>query len=550
VKAAPGSIYTQSGINTHRNITPPNIHRHLLSERPVACYSSNTASPQHQDDMSRLQQELPVSPAVSGRTTPPVPLAKVDPLVDLDEPATALHAPPNLCNLYVRNVAPPVTGDEFCQLFEAFGTVLSHKLMVDIKTGTPRGFGFILYREPDEARRAIAELNGFALYGQALKVDIASGDVRTPGEPTKRLFLRHLPATTTEKDVVRLCHPVDVASVVLHADGGDLAALAHVTTKSVDDARSIARRLNNSTEFLPSDPPSKSTDAMTTPATALPPASVKQVAITPDIAKPAPGKAYRPLQAKVLTVGQHFPEPRPPPKPAPVFQTPTQPVKLLSGQRRHPGTPPPVLPGAPSYVTVHVGGRPSERSAERGSTPMPNPAPFAAPGDPRGNSLVPQSVQHGAGLVPFHGLPQARASPFGVTHFSPPGTFAPPGVPPGPPPFASVPPPWQQQFQYGDLSPGTPPLYVVLPAPQFHHQLQQQLHYHPQQPHHPLAALPHHLHTRQPQAPNPHLASFPHPSLQLRQADPPSAAGRTLPSANPTEAHRAATGVPPAHHGS
>ena len=63
-------------------------------------------------------------------------------------------------NIYVGNLAFTATEAEVRELFEAYGTVDTVRLMTDRETRQPRGFGFVEMSNGTEARAAIAGLNG------------------------------------------------------------------------------------------------------------------------------------------------------------------------------------------------------------------------------------------------------------------------------------------------------------------------------------------------------------------------------------------------------
>ena len=50
---------------------------------------------------------------------------------------------------------------------------LEANLMMDRETGRPRGFGFVTMSTPEEAQAAIDALNGKAIDGRALTVNVA-----------------------------------------------------------------------------------------------------------------------------------------------------------------------------------------------------------------------------------------------------------------------------------------------------------------------------------------------------------------------------------------
>ena len=72
--------------------------------------------------------------------------------------------------MFVGNLAPETTENELTAVFNGFGKVRSIKLMQDVFSGKCKGFGFI-EMEGNEARAAIAGLNGKDLRGQPMKVN-------------------------------------------------------------------------------------------------------------------------------------------------------------------------------------------------------------------------------------------------------------------------------------------------------------------------------------------------------------------------------------------
>eukprot|EP00158_Paraphelidium_tribonemae_P009005 Partr_v1_DN28747_c1_g1_i1_m62807 putative poly(A) binding protein, cytoplasmic len=61
-------------------------------------------------------------------------------------------------NLYVKNLDEAVEDETLRQEFAAFGTITSAKIMRDEK-GASKGFAFVCYAAPEEANKAVAEMN-------------------------------------------------------------------------------------------------------------------------------------------------------------------------------------------------------------------------------------------------------------------------------------------------------------------------------------------------------------------------------------------------------
>ncbi|MCJ2164603.1 MULTISPECIES: RNA-binding protein [unclassified Pseudodesulfovibrio] len=75
-------------------------------------------------------------------------------------------------NIYVGNLPWSATEEDIRAAFEAFGEVISVKLINDRETGRPRGFGFV-EMEDQGALEAIESLDGSDFGGRNLKVNEA-----------------------------------------------------------------------------------------------------------------------------------------------------------------------------------------------------------------------------------------------------------------------------------------------------------------------------------------------------------------------------------------
>lgn len=76
-------------------------------------------------------------------------------------------------NIYVGNLSFDTKEDELRDLFGAYGTVESAKIISDRFTGRSRGFGFVEMPEREEGMKAIEELDSKDFGGRSLKVNEA-----------------------------------------------------------------------------------------------------------------------------------------------------------------------------------------------------------------------------------------------------------------------------------------------------------------------------------------------------------------------------------------
>ncbi|XP_011017176.1 PREDICTED: polyadenylate-binding protein 8-like [Populus euphratica] len=72
-------------------------------------------------------------------------------------------------NLYIKNLDDSVNDEKLKELFSDFGTITSCKVMRD-PSGISRGSGFVAFSTPEEASRALAEMNGKMVVSKPLYV--------------------------------------------------------------------------------------------------------------------------------------------------------------------------------------------------------------------------------------------------------------------------------------------------------------------------------------------------------------------------------------------
>merc|ERR1719402_1459722 len=75
-------------------------------------------------------------------------------------------------NLYIKNLEDVVDDEKLRKEFSNYGTITSAKVMKDEK-GVSKGFGFVCFSSPDEATKAVTEMNGRILVTKPLYVALA-----------------------------------------------------------------------------------------------------------------------------------------------------------------------------------------------------------------------------------------------------------------------------------------------------------------------------------------------------------------------------------------
>ncbi|OGS35504.1 MAG: RNA-binding protein [Elusimicrobia bacterium RIFOXYB2_FULL_49_7] len=75
--------------------------------------------------------------------------------------------------LYVGNFPYSIGDADLEDMFKAFGTVQSAKVIMDRDTGRSKGFGFVEMGSDAEATAAISAMNGKQVEGRAITVNEA-----------------------------------------------------------------------------------------------------------------------------------------------------------------------------------------------------------------------------------------------------------------------------------------------------------------------------------------------------------------------------------------
>lgn len=72
--------------------------------------------------------------------------------------------------LYIGGLMCDITSEELKEVFEDFGEVVQAKVIKDRYTGECRGFGFVTFKNDEDANTAIEEADGGELDGKKIIV--------------------------------------------------------------------------------------------------------------------------------------------------------------------------------------------------------------------------------------------------------------------------------------------------------------------------------------------------------------------------------------------
>lgn len=88
-------------------------------------------------------------------------------------------------NVYIKNFGDDLDDEKLRDMFEKYGKITSAKVMAD-DSGKPKGFGFVSFEDPENAEKAVDDLNGKELNGKTLYVGRAQKKSERAAELKRR----------------------------------------------------------------------------------------------------------------------------------------------------------------------------------------------------------------------------------------------------------------------------------------------------------------------------------------------------------------------------
>ncbi|CAH1795436.1 unnamed protein product, partial [Owenia fusiformis] len=155
--------------------------------------------------------------------------------------------------LFVRNLSYDTTPES---LKEAFESCVDARVSTDRETGKPKGFGFIDFASPEDAKTALDENNGIEVDGRAVTLDFATpkgGDRRSGsfgggrggqggrggrgGEQSNTLFVKNLNFDTTPDSLKGAFESCVDARISTDRDTGKPKGFGFIEFASPEDAK-------------------------------------------------------------------------------------------------------------------------------------------------------------------------------------------------------------------------------------------------------------------------------------------------------------------------
>ena len=161
----------------------------------------------------------------------------------------SLHVPLTKCNgnVYVSNLAPELDEKWLRAEFGRFGLISSANVMT--KNGVGKGYGFVQFIDPQNAVRALKEMNGSYVGDRCLSLKLADRDKDrgASNQPSNNLYVGNLPVQFGVDAVSELFSPWGpISSLVVLSDPvtGGSRGVGLVRYHTVEDSTRAVKALN------------------------------------------------------------------------------------------------------------------------------------------------------------------------------------------------------------------------------------------------------------------------------------------------------------------
>ncbi|KAI8814683.1 hypothetical protein BJ742DRAFT_185326 [Cladochytrium replicatum] len=249
-----------NAVNSNRNLPAEQSHSHVTS--PTSSTSSNSSTTIAVSRHANSAVNSP--PAHQDLLSPPnkfdSPLRSSSPSLDRSASFNNDHSyssnPHQNTNIYIRGLLPNTSDDWLYDLAKGFGTIVSHKAIIDLHTSLCKGYGFVMYSTVSEA---LSAMDGLATLGYQVSFAKESFNARLKNlqdEGSTNIYISNLPLDMTEEQLAHLFLPLCVISTKILREPltSQSRGVGFVRLETREDAHTAIERFH-SVSLSPGAPP-------------------------------------------------------------------------------------------------------------------------------------------------------------------------------------------------------------------------------------------------------------------------------------------------------
>lgn len=108
-------------------------------------------------------------------------------------------------NVFVKDLHEEIDNKTLYDTFSVFGSILSCKIVTDRETGASRGYGYVHYVNPEDAKKAIEGVNGMVIRDKVVRAELFKPrQEREKSLKFTNVYIKYIPEGMTEEDLHKL----------------------------------------------------------------------------------------------------------------------------------------------------------------------------------------------------------------------------------------------------------------------------------------------------------------------------------------------------------
>lgn len=150
-------------------------------------------------------------------------------------------------NVFIHYLPSEFTKKDLEALCSPFGQIRSAKVMINLTTGTSKGFGFVRFATLDSAQKCIKAINGIMLGKKRLLARLATS-IENVGSPTNSIYIKSLPLTYEKRDIWELFQKYGKilgVEIVINEKTHLRKGSAYITYSTLAEAMLAVEKMNN-----------------------------------------------------------------------------------------------------------------------------------------------------------------------------------------------------------------------------------------------------------------------------------------------------------------
>ncbi|KAK4405205.1 Polyadenylate-binding protein 8 [Sesamum angolense] len=165
--------------------------------------------------------------------------------------AAAQTAAQSVTALYIGDLDASVTEEELSRLFGQVGDVVSVKICTNPTTERPLEYGYVNYSNPQDAAKAIEDLNFTPLNGKCIRISYSNRDASVRKSGAGNIFVKNLDKEVDHKALYNLFSPYGniISSKVETDASGQSKGYGFVHYDNEEAARSAIQHRNGAVLF-------------------------------------------------------------------------------------------------------------------------------------------------------------------------------------------------------------------------------------------------------------------------------------------------------------